>query len=200
MKNQHYSYAAAILAGGKNSRMGGRNKAFLRIDNIPLIERTIDLLEMFFNEILIITDSVEKYAKYKKRCIIIKDKIKEIGPLGGIYSALSGTGQKAVFFTPCDMPFLHNEVIRQEISCFNKINCDAVVPRINRFIEPVHAIFKTELKNKLFDFIKLNKDHSIRNFLKTINIHYLDLEDNRFHRKVFKNINTINDWKRYTQK
>ena len=33
------SISGAILAGGKNTRMGSINKAFLKLDNIPLIEK-----------------------------------------------------------------------------------------------------------------------------------------------------------------
>ena len=197
MKQQTYKIAGAILAGGKNSRMEGKNKAFLQINGTTLIQRTIDLLDKIFDEIMIITNSINEYSAFNKRCTIIKDKVKDIGPLGGIYAALSETSKDAVFFVPCDMPFLHNDIMQMVISSFYETNCNAVVLRIGSLVEPVHAVYKTDLKDELFDFIKTSQNYSIKNFLKRINVHYLDLEDDQFHRKIFKNINTIKDWERW---
>ena len=52
---------AIILAGGKNSRMGGENKAFLEIEGKPIIRRLIDTLRPLVNEIIIVTNDPEKY-------------------------------------------------------------------------------------------------------------------------------------------
>ncbi len=185
--------AGAILSGGKNTRMKDKNKAFININGMPLIQKIVNLLGRIFDEIMIITNSPEEYKAYQGKCTILADKIKDIGPLGGIYTGLSETGKDAVFFVACDMPNLHNDVILKEISFFDRTGCDAVIPRIDSLIEPLHSIFKTNLKNKLYDFVKNRRDYSIRNFLQTINVSYMCLEDNQFHRNAFQNINTIKD-------
>ncbi len=194
MNNVNSDIACAILAGGKNARMKGRNKAFLKIDSTPLIQKTISLLAGIFDEILIITNSPGQFCSYQDKCCILEDKIKEIGPIGGIYTGLSEANKEAVFFAACDMPNLHNDLILKQISYFNRVKCDAVIPRIGSLIEPLHSIFKTNLKSNFYDFIKASRDYSIRSFLQTINVSYMDLEDNQFHRHIFKNINTIEEW------
>ncbi|MFH1317730.1 MAG: molybdenum cofactor guanylyltransferase, partial [Candidatus Omnitrophota bacterium] len=101
------SISCAILAGGKNRRMG-KNKAFIEVDGISLLKKNIVLLQQIFTEITIVTNSPKEYISFKNDASIITDKIKDIGPLGGIFSALSTTSKESVFFVACDMPFLHN--------------------------------------------------------------------------------------------
>jgi molybdopterin-guanine dinucleotide biosynthesis protein A len=185
--------AAAILSGGKNRRMAGKNKAFVEIGGEPLIQKTIKLLKEIFSEVLIVTNSPVEYSAYKKDCRIISDKIKGIGPLGGIHAALSKTSKEAVFFVACDMPFLHIASIEEEAEHFNKTVCDALVPRVGTLIEPIHAVYRKGLKDKIAGFVKDSGVHSIRSFLETVNVSYWDLEDNLLHRNMFKNLNTEDD-------
>ncbi len=183
----------SILAGGKNLRMGGKNKAFLTINESTVLDMMIENLEKIFNEIIIVTNTPNEFDHLKQKCIILTDLIKNIGPLGGIYSALSCTSKESVFFFPCDMPYLNNELINKQISIFNETDCDAVVPRVGKWLEPLHSIFKINVNNKLKSFINSKQKYYIRNFFKTINVFYLDLEENYFHDKIFTNINTPED-------
>ncbi len=185
--------AGAILAGGNNTRMGGRNKAFLKMNNTPIVQDAIGVFKKVFDEILLVTNSPGEYRSFRKDCLIIEDVIKNVGPLGGIHSALSYTTKGAVFFVACDMPYLHNEMIVSQIDQFNKVNCDALVPRIGQMIEPLHAVYKKNLRDKITMFIQGGESYSIKNFLQTENMHYWDLEETPFHRTVFKNLNTLND-------
>ena len=50
---------AIILAGGKNSRMSGQDKAFLEIEGQPIIERLIGKLKLLVNKIIVVTNSPE---------------------------------------------------------------------------------------------------------------------------------------------
>ncbi len=184
--------AGAILAGGKNSRMAGKNKAFIQIYDKPIIQRTAHLLKGIFEEVILSTNSAQDFSSYKD--IIVKvDLIKDVGPLGGIHSVLSVTSKAAVFFVGCDMPFLHNEMILQQIEYFKKRDCSALVPRINDFIEPLHAIYKKDIAGNIISFVRKKGSYSIRDFLKTVNVYYWDLEDTSFNRGIFKNINTEED-------
>jgi molybdopterin-guanine dinucleotide biosynthesis protein A len=144
---------AAVLCGGKSSRMGGGNKAFIKINNIPLIENTINILKGLFDEIFLVTNDPDSFTPYKKDVCIITDIIKDIGPLGGIHSALSRTSKEAVFFVACDMPFLHNGVIAGFIRYFNKVHCDALIAKAGSCIEPLHAVYRKKLKDNIAMFV-----------------------------------------------
>ena len=170
MINKPLHIACAILAGGKNTRVGGKNKAFIKINKIYLLENITEILKKIFEEIIIVTNNPDEYDLVKDKYIIINDKIKNIGPLGGIYSALLQTTKKAIFIVACDMPYLHNDVIQKEINTFNTFNCDAVVPKIGHYIEPLHSIYRKDITDKLYSFIKNHQNYSISNFLKVINV------------------------------
>lgn len=190
---------AAILAGGKSSRMSGLNKALIEINGSSVIQRTIKILRSSFEEIIIVTNSPEEFKLFEKEAMIITDVIKNAGPLGGIHAALSATSKKEVFFVACDMPFLHNAVIHQQLDYFSKINCDSLVPKHGSSIEPLHAVYKKRLKHDIEVFLKNSRHYSIRCFLETVNTHYLELGESRFYKNVFKNLNTPEDLTRILQ-
>ncbi len=185
--------AGAVLSGGKNTRIGGINKAYIKVKETYILSRTVSILKDIFDEIIIVTNNPKEYKQLNNKYIIITDTIKNIGPLGGIHSALLHTNKEAVFFAACDMPYLHNEIIQKQISIFNNHNCDAVIPRIGPHIEPLHAIYRKNIINKIDLLIKDTRNYSVRNLLNVIDVRFLDLEENNLNRKVFTNINTPED-------
>lgn len=187
--------AAAILAGGKNTRMKGRNKAFIPIGGVPIIKRNLDILNKLFKETIIVTNSPGEFSAFEKNSMIITDLIKNCGPLGGIYSALSATKKRAVFFTACDMPNLNKPLIKRLVKYFESSNFDALLPRINSSVEYLHGIYRKELKDRLKVFLAKGKDYSVRGFLATVKAGYLDLKDTPLNRRIFSNLNTPQDLK-----
>ncbi len=188
--------AGAILAGGKNTRMGGRNKAFLQINDTPVIHRTINIFKKIFKEIFIVTNSPDDYKLFRHDCNIITDIIKDVGPLGGIHSALSSSSKEAIFFVACDMPFLHNEMILREIKQFNKLQCDALIPKLGGRVEPLHGIYKKVLRDSIDSYMRNNNDYSVIKYLATINACYMDIEKDSLHEHIFCNINSPDDLNR----
>jgi molybdenum cofactor guanylyltransferase len=98
---------AAILAGGKASRLGGVAKGLLRDDTgVPLIQRLIDQFAAagIARVILSVNHNPQAYAQFGKP--LVADLHPDAGPLGGIEAALNYLKQDcdSVFFTPCDLP------------------------------------------------------------------------------------------------
>lgn len=193
MKNKLKNVAAAVLAGGNNSRMSGQNKALIQIKGVPIIQRTITLLDEIFEEIIIVANFTENFKLYEDKVLLIKDIFRDTGPLGGIHSALTYTSKDAVFVVACDMPFLCHHVIRTLGDCSNMLHCDCLVPRIGSVIEPLHAVYNKNVKDAISEYLINGNDKSIKKFLTTINVHYLDLDDNSVNRNIFCNINTPDD-------
>ena len=194
--NKILNIAGVILAGGKNTRIGGKSKAFIQLNERSFLTIITYTLEQLFNDVIIVTNNPSEYAAFKNSYSIITDKIKGIGPLGGIYSALSHSSADAIFVVPCDMPHLKKEVIEQEIEVYNRSDCDALIPRIDSFIEPLHAIYKKTTIDILQSYLNKTRDYRIRGFLNLINVQYLEMEDNELNRKAFTNINTNEDYRR----
>lgn len=105
------SLAAVVLTGGKSSRMG-TDKAFLPMPHDPgqtFLSHTLSLLDMFEVKVLSVAHTDEKYSAFG--CLQIPDRWPEIGPMGGIASALSTLDTDAVLVLACDTPFLSQELL-----------------------------------------------------------------------------------------
>ncbi|MDO8525689.1 MAG: molybdenum cofactor guanylyltransferase, partial [Candidatus Omnitrophota bacterium] len=104
-----------VLAGGKAARMRGScDKAFLKVGGKTIIDRQLKALRNIFKEIMIVTNSPDRY-KDRKGVKIIPDLVREKGPLGGIYSGLSASGSFYNFVTACDMPFINEGLVKYMI-------------------------------------------------------------------------------------
>src|SRR6185369_6508048 len=106
--------AGVILAGGQNSRMGGRDKAFLRVNGETVFSRTLSLMRECFPEVLVVSNTPEKYGSYSVE--VTADELPGLGPLGGLHAALGRVQRPYAFVVACDMPFLHVEPVRFLIS------------------------------------------------------------------------------------
>ncbi len=135
--NRPRKITAVILAGGKASRMGGVNKALLKINGKSIIEREIEVLNALFDETIIITNNPENYEFLGKP--LFRDVIPGKGSLGGLYTGLIRAKNHHSFFVPCDMPFLDTRII--DVMLSNLDNHDIVIPKVKGHLEPMHAIY-----------------------------------------------------------
>lgn len=183
---------AIILAGGKSTRMHGKNKAFLSINQEPLIKRQLRLLKNIFKRIIIVSSSSKEYRNLKG-VEVVTDVVEHLGPLGGIFSGLLASQDKHNFVIACDMPFI-NTALTQYM--FKKSSgYDAVVPWVNNRYEPLFCIYsKNCIKfiQKLFD----KKIFKLSELLAQVSIKRItEKEILRFDspEKIFMNINTPQD-------
>jgi len=190
--NYKENIACAILAGGKSKRMNGVNKALIEIGNTNNLEKILKISNQLFAETMVIANDHVPYEKYHN-IKLFSDMYKSIGPLGGIHSALKNSSCRSVFFFSNDMPFVNIDIVQEEIRIFEKHKCDIIIPRINKFIEPLHAIYSVSILETLEEHIKTADNYWIRSIFDKVNVHYWDLEDNKVNRKAFTNINTHQD-------
>jgi molybdopterin-guanine dinucleotide biosynthesis protein A len=113
-----------ILAGGKASRLGGINKAFIEIGGERLIDRTLRVYRSIFKEIIISTNSPLEYLGFDAR--IVTDIHRGKGPMGGIHAALLHATCEHAFVSACDMPYLSEAFIGHMIA--QAEHYDLVVP------------------------------------------------------------------------
>ena len=81
------SVSAAILAGGKSSRMRGEDKSLLVLNGMTFVESIRKRLGECFAEIFVVSD---RSLEIKEMGFsVFPDLITDKGPLGGLYTALS---------------------------------------------------------------------------------------------------------------
>ncbi|MGL6197374.1 MAG: molybdenum cofactor guanylyltransferase [Lachnospiraceae bacterium] len=103
---------AAILCGGKSSRMGF-DKALLKYQHESLLLHKATELNKIFDQVILVSNSREKLAVFDglKKFTILTDFMPDCGPLGGICTALLEARTSYVFVTACDMPYLNRSLI-----------------------------------------------------------------------------------------
>ncbi len=183
---------AAILAGGRSSRMG-KDKALLDFKGKPLICWVYEALAEVFDDIFVVGPAhiaeilpVESY----------NDMLKEAGnsSLRGIYTGLVASPTPYTFFVPCDTPFLSPNVLRYMKNNV-PLGYDAFVPQEGDFWQPLHAVYSKTCLSVIEKQIKEN-DYKIFNFFDKIKVCSLDskyLESLSPNRPLFFNINTKED-------
>ena len=155
VKNVRFgNVTAVILAGGKNTRMGGLDKSMLPLRGVPMIRHIVNQLESHFGEILIGADDPEKYGFLGYR--IIQDEVKGLGPLMGIYSCLLSSGNDLNFITACDIPDIRVDFISSMLEL--SAGADIVMP-VNGIddYEPLHAIYRKSIIPAARKLLKENK-------------------------------------------
>jgi molybdenum cofactor guanylyltransferase len=96
--------AAAILAGGKARRLGGRDKSRLVIEGRSIIVRQMEVLQRIAHPIYIVGPRAELYADVGLP--VYADLLPDRGAIGGLYTALEVADTDRVLTVGCDLPFL----------------------------------------------------------------------------------------------
>ena len=197
MLNMKKDVTGIILAGGKNSRMGV-NKAFLEIDGIRLIEKTLNIYRQIFTEVIIVTNDPLAYIEFADTAIVT-DIYKGKGPLGGIYTGLFYSKNSHAFVSACDMPFLNKDFILYLIEQTGKY--DIVVPKLPEGFQALYAIYS---RNCLFAIKRMidADELKITGFYKEVRLLSITEEKIKPFEKdgrLFLNINTSEDLKAHQQ-
>ncbi|MBT3354567.1 MAG: molybdenum cofactor guanylyltransferase [Candidatus Scalindua sp.] len=187
---------AAILVGGKSSRMGS-NKAFLELKGKTFIELQIELLREIFDDIFISANTSSEYEYLNLS--IFKDVYPGKGPLGGIYTSLINSSSLHTFMLACDMPFIGPELINHLKDLTKEY--DVVIPKSEKGLEPLHAFYS----KKCIDPIKrsLEEDNlRITSFFPHVNVKIVELDNLNLSdsfKNSIKNLNTRDDYEDVTK-
>lgn len=124
--------------------MGGHHKALLPIGGEKLIQRQIRLMAPICTEIIVVTNDPELFAPYVDRFVrIVADFYPGNGPLAGMHAALSGAGNEYAWVVGCDMPFLSADAASHMMNKLQRMELDAVVPRLDGRLHPLHAVYRS---------------------------------------------------------
>jgi molybdenum cofactor guanylyltransferase len=180
----------AIMAGGRSSRMGV-DKSFVPYLGRPLINHVLERTANLGRDTIVITNRPDDYAHLGLP--MFEDVYRDMGPLGGFHAALTYAATPYALIVACDMPWLQRALLEHQIGL--RHTADIVVPRWNKFPEPMHAIYSqaclphitTNLEAGLLKLVA---------FYGRVTVRYLDQEEIcRFdpQGKSFRNINTPED-------
>jgi molybdenum cofactor guanylyltransferase len=178
------SVTGVVLAGGGSTRMGV-DKALLRFDDQPLVERCLDVLRRCFASNLIIASRPERFASLG--VTVFPDERPGLGPIGGLHAALRHSVTQALFLVACDMPFLDAALIRKMAAVLGDL--DAVVAQIDGRFEPVHAVYQRRILPAVEKRIAAG-DYSLQRLIASLRIKGLSEGTVRRYAASFVNVNT----------
>jgi molybdenum cofactor guanylyltransferase len=104
-------FSAALLAGGRSSRMG-RDKAFLEIDGIPLWQRQVQLLRKL-NPAEIFIAGPAQPEWIRNGLEVVADAARDSGPLGGLVAVLRRCRNPQLLVLAVDLPNMTSEFLRR---------------------------------------------------------------------------------------
>jgi molybdopterin-guanine dinucleotide biosynthesis protein A len=158
-----------VLAGGRATRMGGRDKAFAAVDGEPIAARTLRLFRALFPQVVVATNRPERFHALGAETV--DDVFVGGGPLAGIHAAMRVARHPHVFVAACDMPGLDPDVIRFLVARIDA--ADAVIPRWEADIEPLHAVYAVRLLPLVEESLRAGR-HAIRDVLPLARVDYVD--------------------------
>jgi molybdopterin-guanine dinucleotide biosynthesis protein A len=184
------SIRGCIIAGGKSGRFGS-DKSLHVFNGKPLIRHVYDAVHPVIDKIFISANDPEKFAFMGLE--VVPDLIPNLGPLGGIYTALETSGPNRIFALPCDMPYLNSSLI--SFMCSIEHDYDIIVPRIEDKYQPLHAIYSHRCAKAIRRSIE-EKNYKMTGFYKGMNLRIITEDEvRRFGNPeiIFKNINFRED-------
>ncbi|MGB7025512.1 MAG: molybdenum cofactor guanylyltransferase [Candidatus Acidiferrales bacterium] len=184
-----------ILAGGRSSRMG-RTKGLLAFGGEPLVMHVARLLE-FTGEpgvTPIIIGPPEVYANLGIR--VVPDDSENLGPLGGISTALRIATCEWNLIVGCDLPFLTREWLEFLIAQTVESSADVVMALNERGFEPLCAMYRKSARPAIAEALERGV-RKITDGLATLTLASIALAEWKAFDpcgRLFKNVNTPEDY------
>ena len=143
----------AVLAGGRGTRMDGRDKGLVELAGRPMVEYVLEALAPQTATLLINANrSLEHYRAY--RVPVVNDHVAEYpGPLAGMAAALAAAGTPWVVTAPCDGPLVPRDLVPRLAAAAEAEDADVAVPHDGERLQPVYALMRRELLADLESFL-----------------------------------------------
>jgi molybdopterin-guanine dinucleotide biosynthesis protein A len=176
-----------ILAGGKSTRMG-TDKALLKINGKTFVQHIYDNLKDSFIDVIISSNNPKVKVTGAK---IISDEIKNIGPMGGIYTCLKQSKTEFNFIVSVDTPFVSSKLTSEIAS--RSDNYDITIVRCNNKTNPIIGVYRKNILPILEQEIN-SKMYKMMKFLEKTNYKTIMLDDKFI--VDLQNINSVDDYRK----
>lgn len=186
------SIGVLILAGGKNSRMGGRHKAMLELDGGTFLSHMNQVFSAFPEKIL--STGCSDLSR-NMDFLVVSDEVQNQGPLAGLAAALYACKSCALIVVACDMPFINDAFVRYLLQFANghkKAAAMAVKDRSGR-LHPLCGIYRKTAYDTIQTALKQG-EYRVMNVFWQLGGIEIPLAGTPFQDKIVANINTYEEW------
>jgi molybdopterin-guanine dinucleotide biosynthesis protein A len=163
--------SAAILVGGRASRLGGRDKGAIVVGGRTILDRQLGQLQQLTDDILLVGgDPANQFQGVR----VVPDRVRDSGPLGGLDAALAAARDDTVVLLACDMPFVSAPFLAHLLTLAQ--NRDAVVPRTERGYHPLCAAYARACQPAIARRLAERRLKMLE-FLEDVHVHAVDWDD-----------------------
>lgn len=183
---------AVILAGGRGSRMGGRDKGLVLLSGRPMVAHVLDVLKPQVGNIVISANrNQSRYASFGFP--VISDELEGYqGPLAGILVALKQADTGWVLCVPCDVPALPPDLVQRLVQVLEVQPGELAVVHDGAKLQPAFALMPAHLRGDLEAYLNRG-ERRLRQWCMS---HRLALADFSDMPERFANINDEEDMQR----
>ena len=181
--------ASLILAGGRSSRMDGKDKGLLPLNNRPMIAHVINRLKPQVSQIVISANRhIEQYQKFGYD-VLLDDYDDFRGPLAGMARGLSHINSDYLLTVPCDGPLLPLDLAERMLHFAHENQAQAILAFDGKYRQPTYNLIHKTLLSELNHSLK-NNEHKLGKWLMDHGALNLDFSDQP---SAFINVNTPSD-------
>jgi molybdopterin-guanine dinucleotide biosynthesis protein A len=188
------SILGVVLAGGQSKRFG-QDKSQVQLGSKILIDYILLEILNEFDEILIIANNDIKFFNSKK-INKIEDYKKNLGPLGGVLSAMKWIKEnnrkyKWISTFPSDTPFFKKKYLHDFLNNINKEESKLFFIKSNDKRHNIFGLWSLELLNRLEDDLVNKGERKVEDWANKVGVKTINLEFKN--NDPFFNINTKED-------
>lgn len=187
-----FDCTGVILAGGKNSRLPGKKKAFRKIGDLMILEGIYELFSNLFKELIIVVNEPREFAGWDMT--VVTDIIPAQCALAGLHAGLFYASFPYAYVAACDTPFVKQSVVEYIVGQ-TEPGYEVIIPRTDDGVEPLSAVYSKAciplIENNLEKNIFMIKKFFRKKKVKEIPVEQLKVLDPQM-RFIF-NVNTPED-------
>ncbi len=167
--------------------MGGLDKGLVTLNGRPLIEHAIERLRPQVGELIISANrNHEQYRQHGHR--VVADESSDYpGPLAGVLSGLRGSTTEYVVITPCDAPFVTQQLVARLSAALLTGNTDVAASHDGERIQQAFLLVRTSVTADLMAFLQTGQ-RSIAHWLRRHQVALADFGDCG---ESFTNVNDV---------
>ena len=189
----HSKILGVVLAGGKSQRFG-EDKSQVKLANKLLINYILSEIIDEFNELLIISNNSIEFQKSKK-ISVINDFKKDLGPLGGVLSAMkwvkdNNKAYQWISTFPTDTPFFKNSILKNFFKKIHPEDGKLFFIKSNNTRHNIFGLWSIDLISKLEKDLEKG-ERKVESWANSVGVNTINMQFEK--NDPFFNINTKED-------
>jgi molybdopterin-guanine dinucleotide biosynthesis protein A len=188
-----------IIAGGRSTRFGERDKVLAELAGVPMIRRVAKRLDGAMDELVVNcranqTEAIER-ALSGMSVEFAEDPETDLGPIAGAQTGLAALNTEYAAVIAADMPLIDPAFISHLFD--RAAGHSAAVPRHDGWLQPTQAVYRTAAMADACAAALSHDDHRLHAVLSDVEYVVVDEDEAREYTdlRTFTNLNTREEFK-----